>query len=239
MYIWHGMFIISWSNLFRILHSIIHAFVNCVLSLFFQLFICSFLLSLIDSLIYSWMHSFIRSFILSSGATAQYIINHPHYRPCSVLHMLMSGSQSSSESCFKMMGLMYIEIQYGRTVFFILLWQSFHVFPPFRPFVPSCHQQTKVEVKPPRTLRSNRFRTKVRDFFHETQSNPEPITGLPVMVQKPHGRCDLDFCASAKNSQRTGTFLRKPEKSILSRYGVFETNWIKYYHTDILWIFMI
>ena len=148
MYIWHGMFIISWSHLFRILHSIINTFVSCVLSSFFQLFICSFLL-FIDSLIYSWMHSFIYSFILSSGATAQYIINHPHYRPCSVLHMLMSGSQSSSESCFKMMGLMYIEIQYGRTVFVILLWQSFHVFPHVRPFVPSCHQRTKVEVKPP------------------------------------------------------------------------------------------
>lgn len=108
----------------------------------------------------------------------------------------MFGSQSSSEShsdSFKMMCIIYFEIQYGRTMFVILLWQLFHASRFFNHMF-AMYQQTKVEVKPPAEHKSIPSICKKCEglfFTWLAQSNPRPITGLPVMVQE-----DLDFFLS-------------------------------------------
>ena len=88
-------------------------------------------------IVYLCIHYFIHWFLALSHSCIHLFIHRvpqhntfvdpPHDRPCSSVHIsLCLGSQSSSEShsdSFKMMCIVYFEIQYGRTMFVILFWQ--------------------------------------------------------------------------------------------------------------------
>ena len=111
------------------------------------------------------IHSFIHWFLALSHSCIHLFlhqvpqhntcVDHPHDRPCSSVHIsLRLGSQSSWEShsdSFKMIGIIYFEIQYGRTMFVIHLWQLFHASrePANHMAMPCTTANIQVEVKPP------------------------------------------------------------------------------------------